>query len=177
MHGDKGHSTRRPSLQNSPSGSTNRSAASRRWKRPTQRRASGWLLDQKEYQEWLNSDPRDPCAFLWIKGKPGVGKSTIMKFALARTRKALPPSYSDSLLVKIFGGALALSQAPRAWNQWSGVLTPREPFLSYLNGAYLLYFHFQNTRHFATALPLLASSMTRSARRSTLLLQCQRYRA
>lgn len=47
-----------------------------------------WLLDKSEYHDW-----RDPSklgehhGFLWIKGKPGAGKSTLMKFALANARQ------------------------------------------------------------------------------------------
>ena len=41
-----------------------------------------WLFQKREYTAWrdqeaLNTD----CGFLWIKGKPGAGKSTLMKSA------------------------------------------------------------------------------------------------
>ncbi|KAF5010322.1 hypothetical protein FDECE_3527 [Fusarium decemcellulare] len=48
-----------------------------------------WLLQKSEYLDWLDpSKLDDHHGFLWIKGKPGAGKSTLMKFALnnARTR-------------------------------------------------------------------------------------------
>lgn len=48
-----------------------------------------WLLDKAEYKNWLAAQFSDPRGFLWIKGKPGVGKSTIMKFALSQAKKAL----------------------------------------------------------------------------------------
>ncbi|GLA89529.1 hypothetical protein AtubIFM56815_004009 [Aspergillus tubingensis] len=47
-----------------------------------------WFLGHSSYKEWL-----DPAAltrhhgFLWISGKPGAGKSTIMKFAYERLRR------------------------------------------------------------------------------------------
>ncbi|OJI87665.1 hypothetical protein ASPTUDRAFT_419227 [Aspergillus tubingensis CBS 134.48] len=47
-----------------------------------------WFLNHPSYKEWLN-----PAAltrhhgFLWISGKPGAGKSTIMKFAYERMRR------------------------------------------------------------------------------------------
>ena len=47
-----------------------------------------WFLSHSSYKEWL-----DPAAltrhhgFLWISGKPGAGKSTIMKFAYERLRR------------------------------------------------------------------------------------------
>ena len=46
-----------------------------------------WLLKQSEYLDWLNPVKLpDHHGFLWIKGKPGTGKSTLMKFALANFR-------------------------------------------------------------------------------------------
>jgi len=47
-----------------------------------------WLLKDPCYLEWL--DPTklgEHYGFLWIKGKPGAGKSTLMKFILTNARK------------------------------------------------------------------------------------------
>lgn len=42
----------------------------------------GWLLSKSEYLDWQSEDKTpDHHGFLWIKGKPGAGKSTIMNFA------------------------------------------------------------------------------------------------
>jgi ankyrin repeat protein len=47
-----------------------------------------WLLQSPEYVDWLDSKKlEEHHGFLWIKGKPGAGKSTLMKFALANARK------------------------------------------------------------------------------------------
>ncbi|KAJ5945960.1 hypothetical protein N7454_002799 [Penicillium verhagenii] len=35
-----------------------------------------WIFERDEYQSWKNNSR----GFLWIKGKPGAGKSTLMKF-------------------------------------------------------------------------------------------------
>ncbi|KAG9836642.1 purine and uridine phosphorylase, partial [Aureobasidium melanogenum] len=41
-----------------------------------------WLLSKSEYLDWQSEDKvPEHHGFLWIKGKPGAGKSTIMKFA------------------------------------------------------------------------------------------------
>ncbi|VUC37256.1 unnamed protein product [Clonostachys rosea] len=41
-----------------------------------------WLLSHPSYKAWLNPDQLEQHhGVLWISGKPGVGKSTIMKFA------------------------------------------------------------------------------------------------
>ena len=42
-----------------------------------------WLLETPEYCRWLDTtELNDHHGVLWIKGKPGAGKSTLMKFAL-----------------------------------------------------------------------------------------------
>ncbi|KAG7046926.1 hypothetical protein JMJ77_0015143 [Colletotrichum scovillei] len=38
----------------------------------------GWLLEDPEYQAWMNS----ARGLFWIKGNPGTGKSVLMKFAV-----------------------------------------------------------------------------------------------
>lgn len=49
-----------------------------------------WLFHQSQFQDWLNDDNiANHHGFLWIKGKPGSGKSTIMKAALNWSRKNL----------------------------------------------------------------------------------------
>ncbi|KAH0562973.1 hypothetical protein GP486_002464 [Trichoglossum hirsutum] len=49
-----------------------------------------WLLEDPEYQHWL--DPAklaEHHGFLWINGKPGAGKSTIMKFAYSHATQTM----------------------------------------------------------------------------------------
>ena len=48
----------------------------------------GWLLNRSEYQDWLDINMiSDHHGLLWIKGKPGSGKSTLVKFLDANARK------------------------------------------------------------------------------------------
>jgi nucleoside phosphorylase len=48
-----------------------------------------WLLIHPGYICWLDPDKfEDHNGFLWIKGKPGAGKSTLMKFAYTNTVKS-----------------------------------------------------------------------------------------
>ncbi|MCJ1405012.1 hypothetical protein MMC11_008238 [Xylographa trunciseda] len=50
-----------------------------------------WLFEQSEFEDWLNrTKPTEDHGFLWVKGKPGSGKSTIMKAALLETREKRP---------------------------------------------------------------------------------------
>ncbi|KAK6525990.1 hypothetical protein TWF281_011033 [Arthrobotrys megalospora] len=49
-----------------------------------------WFLNHPDYQAWLNPERlAETRGFLWIRGKPGAGKSTIMKFLYAQTKKKL----------------------------------------------------------------------------------------
>ncbi|KAI0888269.1 uncharacterized protein GGS22DRAFT_95525 [Annulohypoxylon maeteangense] len=49
-----------------------------------------WLLKNTEYLDWLDRDKFGiHHGFLWIKGKPGAGKSTLMKFIFANARKKM----------------------------------------------------------------------------------------
>ena len=48
-----------------------------------------WLLKKPKYRDWLDiNKATDNHGFLWIRGKPGSGKSTLMKFAVGNARKA-----------------------------------------------------------------------------------------
>ncbi|CAI0642343.1 unnamed protein product [Colletotrichum noveboracense] len=48
-----------------------------------------WLLTHPDYEAWLNHERLiQHHGFLWIRGKPGAGKSTIMKFAYGNMRRA-----------------------------------------------------------------------------------------
>ncbi|KAL2855967.1 hypothetical protein BJY01DRAFT_231401 [Aspergillus pseudoustus] len=47
-----------------------------------------WILSSPEYKGWLDPNHyHQHHGFLWIKGKPGAGKSTLMKFAFTQARK------------------------------------------------------------------------------------------
>jgi hypothetical protein len=61
-----------------------------------------WLLCKPEYLDWLdNTKLSEHRGFLWMKGKPGTGKSTIMKFALANARKTM----KDRIIISFFFNA------------------------------------------------------------------------
>jgi hypothetical protein len=59
--------------------------------RPAYAGTCEWLLEREEYKTW-----RANRGFLWIKGKPGTGKSTIMKFAYNHGAKILTDDVSLS---------------------------------------------------------------------------------
>ncbi|KAK7906364.1 hypothetical protein PG985_016370 [Apiospora marii] len=70
---------------------------------PAYRDTCDWLFDTTEFRDW-----RDPASLpthngvLWIKGKPGAGKSTLMKHAYLRYQKEF---FRDHLIVAFFFNA------------------------------------------------------------------------
>ncbi|KAJ5910336.1 hypothetical protein N7504_004979 [Penicillium tannophilum] len=47
-----------------------------------------WLLSHPDYEAWLDSTKlTQHNGFLWISGKPGAGKSTLMKFAYMNMKR------------------------------------------------------------------------------------------
>jgi ankyrin repeat protein len=61
-----------------------------------------WLLEKSDYLNWLDTSKLgEHHGFLWIKGKPGTGKSTLMKFASADARKTM----KDSIVFSFFFNA------------------------------------------------------------------------
>jgi ankyrin repeat protein len=47
-----------------------------------------WLLTNQKYQSWLDDSLLpEHHGLLWLKGKPGAGKSTIMKFAVSEGKR------------------------------------------------------------------------------------------
>ncbi|KAJ6141617.1 hypothetical protein N7470_010007 [Penicillium chermesinum] len=54
-----------------------------------------WFLHHPDYKAWLDSSKLSQHhGFLWIKGKPGAGKSTIMKFAYLNMKRKKQPCHS-----------------------------------------------------------------------------------
>ena len=70
-----------------------------------------WLLRYSDYQDWLDQNKTSKNhGFLWIKGKPGTGKSTVVKFALMHVEKTLSKeSTSISFLFNARGTELEKS--------------------------------------------------------------------
>ncbi|KAF3070069.1 Ankyrin repeat domain-containing protein 50 [Trichoderma lentiforme] len=61
-----------------------------------------WLLHKSQYIDWLDTAKmNEHSGFLWIKGKPGTGKSTLMKFALNSAKKTM----RDKIIIYFFFNA------------------------------------------------------------------------
>ncbi|KAH7039836.1 uncharacterized protein B0I36DRAFT_232619 [Microdochium trichocladiopsis] len=58
-----------------------------------------WLLNRPEFRNWLDMSAFDQHhGLLWIKGKPGAGKSTLMKFLLSEAQKNM----QDKTVISFF---------------------------------------------------------------------------
>ncbi|KAK3331734.1 hypothetical protein B0T19DRAFT_413885 [Cercophora scortea] len=61
-----------------------------------------WLLKRPEYLDWVDkSKSGQHHGFLWMKGKAGAGKSTLMKFALKLARSRM----KDKVIISFFFNA------------------------------------------------------------------------
>lgn len=61
-----------------------------------------WLFEKQQYLDWANSAHLEQHhGFLWIKGKAGSGKSTMMKCALEHARKV----HRDNSIISFFFNA------------------------------------------------------------------------
>lgn len=70
-------------------------------------RTCEWLLDSDQYLDWLNSDKlSEHLGFLWIKGKPGAGKSTLMNYAYV---KCLSRRAENTAVIAFFFNARGFS--------------------------------------------------------------------
>lgn len=58
--------------------------------RPPKPKTCAWIFDTQEYKDWKNETKlQDHHGFFWIKGKPGTGKSIMMKFLFMNTKKTI----------------------------------------------------------------------------------------
>jgi hypothetical protein len=65
-------------------------------------RTCRWLLKSEKYLDWLDTTKLDDHhGFLWIKGKAGTGKSTLMKFALVNAWNTM----NDKVVLSFFFNA------------------------------------------------------------------------
>lgn len=63
---------------------------------------SGWLPSHPHFTTWIDGARRhEHNGFLWLKGKPGSGKSTIMRETLERARQTWP----DQIVLSYFFNA------------------------------------------------------------------------
>ncbi|KAH6645094.1 ankyrin repeat-containing domain protein, partial [Truncatella angustata] len=65
-----------------------------------------WFLQTPIYKTWEEKDPEhNGNNFLWIKGKPGAGKSTLMKFLLGQSQIRIHKKRSNDVVVSFFFNA------------------------------------------------------------------------
>lgn len=79
-----------------------------------------WLLAHKQYAN--SSSPmkaEEYHRFLWTKGKPGAGKSTVMKFAL---QDAEQQKQDDDVVISFFFNARGVDSEKFTMGMWSALL-------------------------------------------------------
>ncbi|RYP19976.1 hypothetical protein DL765_003025 [Monosporascus sp. GIB2] len=65
-----------------------------------------WFLKTSLYAKWTQKDPLyKDHNFLWVKGKPGAGKSTLMKFLQRQLRNQIRQAENKEILVSFFFNA------------------------------------------------------------------------
>ncbi|KAH3950978.1 hypothetical protein HBI56_087340 [Parastagonospora nodorum] len=69
-----------------------------------------WLLSKPEYKKWLDpTKSGEHHGFFWIKGHPGTGKSTLMKFAVEHVGNSLTDKITISFFFNARGAQLEKS--------------------------------------------------------------------
>ncbi|KAL1585162.1 hypothetical protein WHR41_06496 [Cladosporium halotolerans] len=75
-------------------------------------RTCRWLFGKQEYIDWRDPDLRSQNGgFLWIKGKPGSGKSTLMKCAVDDASKRWPEHHIVHFFFNARGNVVERSSA------------------------------------------------------------------
>ncbi|KAI1132661.1 hypothetical protein F5Y10DRAFT_293015 [Nemania abortiva] len=63
----------------------------------------GWFLQEPAYTNWMQASvAHDDDKLLWIKGKPGAGKSTLMKFMLQQLGNRVRQTGNQEVLISFF---------------------------------------------------------------------------
>lgn len=68
-----------------------------------------WLFDTQEYRRWRRGFRRSRRRFLWIKGKPGAGKSTMMRLAFHEAARDFRKSIVTGYFFNARGHSMAKS--------------------------------------------------------------------
>lgn len=75
-----------------------------------QGRTCRWMLQSRRYKEWLDcGELQKHNGFLWIKGKPGAGKSIMMKFLFREAKRTMKNTVVISFFFNARGDALERS--------------------------------------------------------------------
>ncbi|KAF2494939.1 hypothetical protein BU16DRAFT_51347 [Lophium mytilinum] len=87
-----------------------------------------WLLNKEEYQEWLDDTKLSTHhGFLWIKGKPATGKSTLMKFAHSNFKRRKEENIIISFFFNARGDDMEKSTVGMYRSLLYQLLHPRHP--------------------------------------------------
>ncbi|KAG8630841.1 hypothetical protein KVT40_002460 [Elsinoe batatas] len=79
---------------------------------PQHRDTCKWLLHDQEFQAWMSEKPgiTPPFDLLWMKGKPGAGKSTVMRYMLEHLSRTVGSQNVASFFFHARGSSLQHSE-------------------------------------------------------------------
>ena len=77
-----------------------------------------WLFQTEEYRDWRRGFRRSRRRFLWIKGKPGAGKSTMMRVALDQAAR----DFRRSIVARFFFSARGHSMGKSTQGMYRSLL-------------------------------------------------------
>ncbi|KAM0553312.1 hypothetical protein ACHAPJ_007325 [Fusarium lateritium] len=98
-----------------------------------------WLPETSAYRDWLDPNKiKDHHGFVWIRGKPGAGKSTLMKFMLTNAQKEMKDKIIISFFFHARGDVLEKSTAGMYRSLLWQLLTRRPDLTRILNSPELL---------------------------------------
>ncbi|KAN0072879.1 hypothetical protein V8E54_008993 [Elaphomyces granulatus] len=70
-----------------------------------QAKSCKWFLRKPEYTDWMCTEKlSEHHGFLWVKGKPGAGKSILMKFLFSNA-KGLAKANPNTIVISFFFNA------------------------------------------------------------------------
>ncbi|KAF3936273.1 hypothetical protein ABW19_dt0206785 [Dactylella cylindrospora] len=78
---------------------------------PAHKTTCDWVFSTEQFQRWLSQDNIESFnGVLWIKGKPGAGKSTLMKHIMLYCQKSFPHHYLAAHFFSARGTQLEISR-------------------------------------------------------------------
>ncbi|KAK6860609.1 hypothetical protein PG995_004245 [Apiospora arundinis] len=94
-----------------------------------------WFLTRPKYRVWVGLSTQDTCCsyLLWIRGKAGAGKSTLMKFLYSEVRKKHPGATAVSFFFNARGDYLEKSITGMYRSLLKQILTQNEDLRSILD--------------------------------------------
>jgi ankyrin repeat protein len=131
-----------------------------------------WFLSHPVFTEWINADhTKDHNGFLWVRGNPGTGKSTLMKFAYEHFEQRVG---DGAILISFFFNARGDASERTIQGMWRALLYQ---LLSYAPDLQATLDEFASAQpHMGPTKPLVCEQLCRTFQQSVLRLGVRRLR-